>query len=146
MIFGTGCSRVRFPAVVGTIWLQYGPSGCRDYFRAGPGGGAAWDGRGGGRLGGGGVSLGRFRPATDIAPPSPAYDINPQILHFLMGRPVLPPSQGGGDAYALFLYGGAFQPVGIPGRYAPTRTRGTWSAGWRRRGFGLRRRGAPPSL
>ena len=39
MIFGTGCSRVRFSVVVGAIWLQYGPSGCnRDYFRGGGGG------------------------------------------------------------------------------------------------------------
>ena len=36
---GTGCDRVRFLVVVGSTWLQYGPSGCsRDYFR---GGGAA---------------------------------------------------------------------------------------------------------
>ena len=35
MIFGTGCDRVRFSVVVGTSWLQYGPSGrSRDYFRA----------------------------------------------------------------------------------------------------------------
>ena len=34
MIFGTSCDRGRFSVVVGTIWLQYGPSGCsRDYFR-----------------------------------------------------------------------------------------------------------------
>ena len=34
VIFGAGCDRVRFSVVVGTIWLQYGPSGCsRDYFR-----------------------------------------------------------------------------------------------------------------
>ena len=33
VIFGTGCDRVRFSAIVGTIWLQYGPFGCsRDYF------------------------------------------------------------------------------------------------------------------
>ena len=37
VIFGTGCSRVRFPVVVGTIWLQYGPAGCsRDYFHPPP--------------------------------------------------------------------------------------------------------------
>ena len=42
MIFGTGCDRVRFPVVIGTIWLQYGPSGCsRDYF-GGRGGGEGW--------------------------------------------------------------------------------------------------------
>ena len=47
MIFGTGCSRVRFPVVVGTIWLQYGPSGCsRDYFRGGWGGVQWWVGVG----------------------------------------------------------------------------------------------------
>ena len=34
VIFGTGYDRVRFSFVVGTIWLQYGPSGCsRDDFR-----------------------------------------------------------------------------------------------------------------
>ena len=33
VIFETGCDRVRFSVVVGTIWLQYGPSCCsRDYF------------------------------------------------------------------------------------------------------------------
>ena len=33
VIFGTGCHRVRFSVVVGTIWLQHGPSGCsRDDF------------------------------------------------------------------------------------------------------------------
>ena len=35
MIPGTGCDRGCFSVVAGTIWLQYGPSGCsRDYFRA----------------------------------------------------------------------------------------------------------------
>ena len=28
VILGTGCDRARFSVVVGTAWLQYGPSGC----------------------------------------------------------------------------------------------------------------------
>ena len=48
MIFETGCDGVRFSVAVGTIWLQYGPSGCsRDYFRGGGGGGVKGEGGGG---------------------------------------------------------------------------------------------------
>ena len=45
VIFGTGCDRVQFSVVVGTIWLWYRTSGCSgDYFR----------GMDGYRVGGGG--------------------------------------------------------------------------------------------
>ena len=47
VIFGTGCERAGFSVVVGSIWLQYGSSGCsRDYFRGWGGGGCLYYGKG----------------------------------------------------------------------------------------------------